>query len=681
MADRAGGADRRLRHQRQVHRRASRSRAGAARGLDLSAVRAILSTGSPLLPESFEFVYEDVKRDVQLSSISGGTDIVLLLRARQPGGPGLRGRDPDAGPRPRGRGLGRGRPPGRRARRASWSARKPFPSMPVMFWNDPDGSRYRNSYFARFPGVWAHGDYAELTEHEGVIIYGRSDAVLNPGGVRIGTAEIYRQVEQVDEVVEAIVRRPGLAGRRAGGPVRAAARRAGARQGPPGPPPPPHPRERLAAARAGADHPGRGHPAHALGQDHRAGGAGRDPRPAGQEHARRWPTRRRSTSTGTCRSWPPRRWRCGRATAGRRSASPSSAACRPSRRSRSWPPRVPSARSCSPAGYVLAVAVAGGLGYLRLAELGRFAAWLEGLAAGRATSEPAGLLAERLARPARAMGEAIRAQAGEISAQGATLAAVIEALPDPVLIADRGLQVVRANAAARRQFAVGQLPLPLARVLRDPGVLAAVEGGGALGRRQQRRLLAHARPDQAVQRPGRAARGRGARARRADRAARADRGGDDRADALRLRRQRQPRDPQPARRHPGHDRDSARPGAGRPARARHVPRPHGRRGGAHGAARRRPAVALADRARRPPAADRALRSQGRARAGRGADVRGRGAGQGPARDPLPADAARGRGRRGPAAPARRQPRRQRDQVRRRGQDRDGRGGGARRRAR
>ena len=76
--------------------------------------------------------------------------------------------------------------------------------MPVMFWNDPDGSRYRNSYFARFPGVWAHGDYAELTEHEGVIIYGRSDAVLNPGGVRIGTAEIYRQVEQVDEVVEAL---------------------------------------------------------------------------------------------------------------------------------------------------------------------------------------------------------------------------------------------------------------------------------------------------------------------------------------------------------------------------------------------------------------------------------------------------------------------------------------------
>src|SRR5213080_702267 len=77
--------------------------------------------------------------------------------------------------------------------------------MPVMFWNDPDGSRYRNSYFARFPGVWAHGDYAELTAHDGVIIYGRSDAVLNPGGVRIGTAEIYRQVEQLPEVVESLV--------------------------------------------------------------------------------------------------------------------------------------------------------------------------------------------------------------------------------------------------------------------------------------------------------------------------------------------------------------------------------------------------------------------------------------------------------------------------------------------
>src|SRR6185503_11428561 len=81
----------------------------------------------------------------------------------------------------------------------------PFPSMPVGFWNDPDGSRYHAAYFARFPGVWSHGDYVELTEHDGIIVYGRSDAVLNPGGVRIGTAEIYRQVEQLDEVVEAIV--------------------------------------------------------------------------------------------------------------------------------------------------------------------------------------------------------------------------------------------------------------------------------------------------------------------------------------------------------------------------------------------------------------------------------------------------------------------------------------------
>ena len=170
---------------------------------DLSSVRAILSTGSPLLPESFEFVYEDVKRDVQLSSISGGTDICSCFVLGNPAGPVYEGEI-----QMRGLGLAvevwdeDGHPI--QGQKGELVCTKPFPSMPVMFWNDPDGSRYRNSYFARFPGVWAHGDYAELTEHEGVIIYGRSDAVLNPGGVRIGTAEIYRQVEQVDEVVEAL---------------------------------------------------------------------------------------------------------------------------------------------------------------------------------------------------------------------------------------------------------------------------------------------------------------------------------------------------------------------------------------------------------------------------------------------------------------------------------------------
>ncbi len=101
----------------------------------------------------------------------------------------------------------------------------PFPSMPVGFWNDPDGAKYRAAYFERFPGVWHHGDYVELTAHGGVIIYGRSDAVLNPGGVRIGTAEIYRQVEQLDEVVESLVIGQRLGARRAGRAVRAAAGR------------------------------------------------------------------------------------------------------------------------------------------------------------------------------------------------------------------------------------------------------------------------------------------------------------------------------------------------------------------------------------------------------------------------------------------------------------------------
>ena len=100
--------------------------------------------------------------------------------------------------------------------------------MPVGFWNDPDGRKYRAAYFERFPGVWRHGDYVELTAHDGLIIYGRSDAVLNPGGVRIGTAEIYRQVEQLDEIVESLVDRPAVGRRRADRAVRAAARRASA---------------------------------------------------------------------------------------------------------------------------------------------------------------------------------------------------------------------------------------------------------------------------------------------------------------------------------------------------------------------------------------------------------------------------------------------------------------------
>ncbi len=174
-----------------------------ARTHDLKPLRAILSTGSPLVPESFDYVYERVKADVQLASISGGTDIVSCFVLGNPAGPVRRGEI-----QMRGLGLAvdvfdeSGKSV--RGEKGELVCTRPFPCMPVAFWNDPDGQRYHDSYFARFPGVWCHGDFAELTESGGVIIYGRSDAVLNPGGVRIGTAEIYRQVEQIPEVLEAI---------------------------------------------------------------------------------------------------------------------------------------------------------------------------------------------------------------------------------------------------------------------------------------------------------------------------------------------------------------------------------------------------------------------------------------------------------------------------------------------
>ncbi len=171
---------------------------------DLSPLRAILSTGSPLAAHSYDYVYRDIKRDVHLASISGGTDIVSCFALGNPIGPVWRGELQM-------RGLGMAvdiLDDGGRSLRGvpgELVCRRPFPSMPVAFWNDPDGSRYRAAYFERFPGVWTHGDWAELTEHDGLIIYGRSDATLNPGGVRIGTAEIYRQVEQLPEVIESLV--------------------------------------------------------------------------------------------------------------------------------------------------------------------------------------------------------------------------------------------------------------------------------------------------------------------------------------------------------------------------------------------------------------------------------------------------------------------------------------------
>jgi acetoacetyl-CoA synthetase len=170
---------------------------------DLSSIRTIASTGSPLVPESFDFVYDAISRDAHLASISGGTDIVSCFVLGVPTEPVWRGeiQGPglgmavdvyDEAARPLARGKG------------ELVCTRAFPSMPLGFWNDPDGSRYRAAYFERFPGAWCHGDFAEWTPHGGIIIHGRSDATLNPGGVRIGTAEIYRQVEQIPEIIEAL---------------------------------------------------------------------------------------------------------------------------------------------------------------------------------------------------------------------------------------------------------------------------------------------------------------------------------------------------------------------------------------------------------------------------------------------------------------------------------------------
>jgi acetoacetyl-CoA synthetase len=174
-----------------------------ARALELPALRTILSTGSPLLPEGFDFVYRDVKADVQLSSISGGTDIVSCFALGCPTRPVYRGEIQCRGLGMRvevfdadGRALV--------GERGELVCTAPFPSMPLGFWGDADGSKYRAAYFERFHGVWHHADYAALTEHDGLIIYGRSDAVLNPGGVRIGTAEIYTAVEALPEIAEAL---------------------------------------------------------------------------------------------------------------------------------------------------------------------------------------------------------------------------------------------------------------------------------------------------------------------------------------------------------------------------------------------------------------------------------------------------------------------------------------------
>ncbi len=170
----------------------------------LDSVRLMTSTGSPLAPEGFDYVYGHVKKDIQLASISGGTDIVSCFMLGNPIGPVRRGEIQC-------RGLGMrvevfdddGRPV--QGAKGELVCTRAFPSMPVGFWNDPDGAKYHDAYFAKYPGIWTHGDWVELTDSEGLIVYGRSDATLNPGGVRIGTAEIYRQVEKLPEVIESLV--------------------------------------------------------------------------------------------------------------------------------------------------------------------------------------------------------------------------------------------------------------------------------------------------------------------------------------------------------------------------------------------------------------------------------------------------------------------------------------------
>ena len=171
---------------------------------DLSQLRAILSTGSPLVEENFDYVYHAIKNDVLLSSISGGTDLISCFALGNPTLPVVRGELQC-------RGLGmdvrsydqHGRSVTNK--KGELVCTKAFPSMPIHFWNDPDGSKYQKAYFETFPGIWHHGDYIEINDHGGVKIYGRSDATLNPGGVRIGTAEIYRVVEAYQEVEDSLV--------------------------------------------------------------------------------------------------------------------------------------------------------------------------------------------------------------------------------------------------------------------------------------------------------------------------------------------------------------------------------------------------------------------------------------------------------------------------------------------
>ena len=175
-----------------------------AEKFDLGSLRAVLSTGSTLSVESYHFVYDHVKSDLQLASISGGTDIISCFALGNPNGAVWEGELQCRGLGMKVEAFGDDGQPvyGEKGELVCTAA---SPSMPIYFYNDPDGRKYHDAYFDVYPGVWLHGDFIEITEHQGVIIYGRSDATLNPGGVRIGTAEIYRQVENMDEIADSLV--------------------------------------------------------------------------------------------------------------------------------------------------------------------------------------------------------------------------------------------------------------------------------------------------------------------------------------------------------------------------------------------------------------------------------------------------------------------------------------------
>ncbi|QTA86898.1 acetoacetate--CoA ligase [Desulfonema magnum] len=171
---------------------------------DLTPLRALLSTGSPLSIEGFEFVYEEIKKDLQLASISGGTDLNGCFALGNPIGPVYAGELQCRGLAMKVEAFDdNGKPVTGQQGELVCSA--PFPSMPIYFWDDPEGKKYHSAYFDVYPNIWRHGDYIEVNDHGGVTIYGRSDATLNPGGVRIGTAEIYRQVEQLEEIEDSLV--------------------------------------------------------------------------------------------------------------------------------------------------------------------------------------------------------------------------------------------------------------------------------------------------------------------------------------------------------------------------------------------------------------------------------------------------------------------------------------------